>query len=79
MKIRCRVCDGCGAVPASFGTGYLPDEMGDRLLKPKPCPGCQGTGMQDEPLPTILIECPFAPPPLTEAESDCEDEGWAQK
>lgn len=43
-QIRCPVCNGCGAVEAWFGTGFLPESM--KGLKEKQCPACLGTGIQ---------------------------------
>ncbi len=65
-QIRCPVCNGCGAVEAWFGTGFLPESM--KGLKEKQCPACLGTGIQiifDYSLPIPPKEAQYGYPPTT--------------
>lgn len=54
IKIRCPVCDGCGAVEAWFGTKTLPENL--QGMKEKQCPACLGTGIQYTHDPTYTIQ-----------------------
>jgi len=43
MRVRCPICQGTGKVPYTFAGDGPVDSSGQ-----KQCPGCNGTGMQEE-------------------------------
>ena len=51
MKVICPVCDGTGIVPGDFGIGKTNPKLTEKERKKLPektCPGCGGTGMQED-------------------------------
>jgi hypothetical protein len=65
MKIRCPICKGNGGVEPTFGSGCVALPIYTHANSSKICPGCGGTGMQEELCGSNQINYDFDPESTT--------------